>query len=302
MTEKPENDNELSTSALAKALGIDAQVLFKQLEEMHLITRKANNWELTSDGKSRGGIYRQGDNFRYIVWPQGLKLALDSSQSDTSKLLLTATAIGKHFEISATRTNFILSELGWIKKGLKGWLATEPGKRLGGVQSEDKNSGVPYVRWPKSIIGNRALVNSMQDAKGNIPDTSQDQTRQTNKDDIEFREKFPAKLRATDGHLVRSKAELLIDNWLYMSEVTHAYERKLPIEEDVYSDFYLPTGKVYIEYWGLDDDSKYSFRQREKLKIYKKHGLQVIELTEKEVQNLDDTLPRLLLKHGIKTE
>jgi len=142
----------------------------------------------------------------------------------------------------------------------------------------------------------------MQDAKGNIPDTSQDQTRQTNKDDIEFREKFPAKLRATDGHLVRSKAELLIDNWLYMSEVTHAYERKLPIEEDVYSDFYLPTGKVYIEYWGLDDDSKYSFRQREKLKIYKKHGLQVIELTEKEVQNLDDTLPRLLLKHGIKTE
>ncbi len=142
----------------------------------------------------------------------------------------------------------------------------------------------------------------MNEAKGDIPDISQDQTRHASKDDVEFREKFPAKLRATDGHLVRSKAELLIDNWLYVSEVTHAYERKLPVEEEVYSDFYIPTGKVYIEYWGLDDDSKYSFRKEEKLKIYKKYDFHVIELTEKEVQNLDDTLPRLLLKHGIKTE
>ena len=48
-----------------------------------------------------------------------------------------------------------------------------------------------------------------------------------------------------------SKAEMLIDNWLYMAEIVHAYERKLPIEEDVYCDFYIPKGKVYIEYWGM---------------------------------------------------
>ncbi len=303
MSDKLENEKELSTSALAKELGKSSQALFKQLVEIGLIVRNANNWDLTSAGKLKGGIYRQGDKYgKYIVWPQALKSELDSSQSDTSKLLLTATAIGKHFEIPATRINSILSELGWIKRGLKGWLVTELGKRLGGLQSKDKNSGVPYVRWPESIISNKTLVTSMREAKGDIPITSLDQAQNTGKDEVEFREKFPAKLIAMDGHRVRSKAELLIDNLLYVYEVVHAYERKLPVEEEVYCDFYIPKGKVYIEYWGYDDDSKYFSRKERKLEIYRKYGFQLIELTEKEVQNLDDTLPRLLLEHGIKTE
>ncbi len=303
MSDKLENEKELSTSALAKALGKSSQALFQRLVEMGLIVKNANNWDLTAAGKLKGGIYRQGDKYgKYIVWPQALKSELDGSQSDTSKLLLTATAIGKHFEIPATRINSILSELGWIKRGLKGWLVTELGKRLGGLQSKDKNSGVPYVRWPESIISNKILVTSMREAKGDIPTTSLDQAQNTGKDEVEFREKFQARHRATDGHYVRSKAELLIDNWLYVSEVVHAYERKLPVEEEVYCDFYIPKEKVYIEYWGYDDDSKYFSRKERKLEIYRKYGFQLIELTEKEVQNLDDTLPRLLLEHGIKIE
>jgi hypothetical protein len=43
------------------------------------------------------------------------------------------------------------------------------------------------------------------------------------------RKKFPDKHRSTDGHLVRSKAEVLIDNWLYMAGIVQAYERRLPI-------------------------------------------------------------------------
>jgi len=57
-----------------------------------------------------------------------------------------------------------------------------------------------------------------------------------------FREKFEAKHRTQDGHYVRSKAEMIIDNLLYQYGIVHAYERKLPIEEDVYSDFYIPPG------------------------------------------------------------
>ncbi|MDD5288545.1 MAG: hypothetical protein PHY28_05480, partial [Dehalococcoidales bacterium] len=89
---------------------------------------------------------------------------------------------------------------------------------------------------------------------------------------------------------------------LYDSEVLHAYERKLPVEEDIYSDFYVPSRKVYIEYWGYEDDSKYLSRKERKREIYKKYDLKLIELTDKDVQNLDDTLPRLLLDFGIKTE
>jgi len=82
--------------------------------------------------------------------------------------LLTATSIGKHFEISANRTNSILSELGWIKKDVKGWLVTESGKRVGGLQTKDRASRIPYVRWPKPIIDNRILVSSIREVKGEI--------------------------------------------------------------------------------------------------------------------------------------
>jgi hypothetical protein len=93
---------------------------------------------------------------------------------------------------------------------------------------------------------------------------------------------------------------MLIDNWLYMSEIVHAYERKLPVEEDVYTDFYLPVGKVYIEYWGLENDPKYAARKQEKLRIYHKYGFNLIELHDADIQNLDDILPKKLLMFGIK--
>ena len=32
------------------------------------------------------------------------------------------------------------------------------------------------------------------------------------------------------------------------------HERKLPIEDDVYSDFYIKSGNVYIEFWGMESD------------------------------------------------
>ena len=53
----------------------------------------------------------------------------------------------------------------------------------------------------------------------------------------DFREKFEAKHRATDGHFVRSKAEMLIDNWLYMAEIVHAYERKFPSKNQFTATF-----------------------------------------------------------------
>ena len=70
----------------------------------------------------------------------------------------------------------------------------------------------------------------------------------------DFRNKFPANLRTNDGHMVRSRAELLIDNALYDYKLAHAYEKKLPIKENLYCDFYIPTGNVYIEFWGLEND------------------------------------------------
>ncbi|MGI9277736.1 MAG: hypothetical protein ACR2PT_23170 [Endozoicomonas sp.] len=77
--------------------------------------------------------------------------------------------------------------------------------------------------------------------------------------------------------------------------------RKKAIEEDVYCDFYIPTGKAYIEYWAYEDDRKYIKRKEEKLRVYEKYGFQLIQLNEEDVKNLDDMLPRMLLKFGVQT-
>lgn len=285
----------LSTTKLAEKYGMQPKELFSQLEKLGLVSQNDGSWELTEAGRAKGGIVKEGKQYGpYVAWPGNVDLNLTVSET-----LITATAIGKHFDLSATKANYILSELGWIKKSLKGWALTGQGEKMGGVQDEDKKSGIPFVRWPETIVNAKALLESMGHITGNLPEKKTEESEKVS-EEIGFREKFEAKHRSADGHFVRSKAEMLIDNWLYMAEIVHAYERKLPIEEDVYSDFYIPTGKVYLEYWGLENDARYLTRKQKKIDIYKKYGFNLIELSDKEVQNLDDHLPRLLLKYGVQ--
>lgn len=117
------------------------------------------------------------------------------------------------------------------------------------------------------------------------------------KEEKDFRRKFPPKFLCSDGHWVRSKAELLIDNWLYTRKppIAHAYERRLPVSEEAYCDFYIPICDCYIEYWGLDT-LEYSARQRRKLELFEKYAFNVIQLVDRDIEELDDRLPEKLLR------
>lgn len=293
----------ISTSSLAKNNSIPANKLFNQLQSQGLIIRENDSWIPTKQGRDAGAKIvnskRYGD---YIEWPEDFnpnqQKESSASIENEGNQFLSSTEIGKHFNFSANKVNSIISELGWIEKGIKGWVLTESGKRQGGIQEKHHRSGVPYVKWPSSLLGSTVLGNSIDSLTG---DGIEQKPIEKATDDIGFREKFPAKHRTTDGHYVRSKAEMLIDNFLYMLEIPHAYERRLPIEEEIYCDFYIPTGKVYIEYWGFENEPKYLTRKKAKQEIYKKYNFNLIELNEKEVQNLDDYLPRLLLEFGIQT-
>jgi hypothetical protein len=290
--------NRLSTTQLAKQRGMTPNELFAQLNELGLLRKENDQWLLTEAGERLGGVHLNGKYGSYAAWPEDVDFSATTSPEPKLNAaidkLITATTIGKHFDLPANKMNYILSELGWIKKGLKGWLITDQGAKLGAQQGEDSRSGIPYVRWPEKILNVKALKDSVDNMKGvDKPKTDSDKMDS-------FRHKFEATHRATDGHFVRSKAEMLIDNWLYMAEIVHAYERKLPIEEEMYCDFYIPTGKVYIEFWGYENDEKYLARKEEKLAIYKKYNFNLIELTDSEVLNLDDILPRLLLKFGVQ--
>ena len=105
----------------------------------------------------------------------------------------------------------------------------------------------------------------------------------------EFEDKHPETYRTEDGHWVRSRAEAMIDDWLYSHNIVHAYERKLP-EKSYRCDFYIPTGNVYIEFWGLNEE-KYLTTKKTKVKIYSNNKLNLIELYDTDLSRLGDILP-----------
>ncbi|MBE2189001.1 MAG: glycerol kinase [Candidatus Kapabacteria bacterium] len=298
----------ISTSALANELNIKSSDLFEKLKTLGWIERKNDKWTLTDLGKHKGGQTRASTKFgEYIVWPENI--SIEGGQEKNKSKLINATALGKHFNISSQRLNLLLNELGWIEKTVAGWGLTKLGKGLGGRQFEHETSGGSYVLWPDSVLQNKDLLEQFQEAPKEKP-TSKETNSITNKSDTDtvedFRKKYPAEYRTKDGHYVRSKAELTIDDSLYLWGIAHAYEKKLPnTTENVYSDFHIPSGNgrpkaVYIEYWGMENDEKYNQRKSRKIEIYNELGLNLIQLNDADIKNIEDSLQKYLLQHGIK--
>ena len=81
-----------------------------------------------------------------------------------------------------------------------------------------------------------------------------------------------------DGHIVKSKSERDIDNYLFEHKIAHAYEKALPINGEIFKpDFYLKDLDVYIEHWGYDENNKeYTARKEYKIPKYKEKGITLI--------------------------
>ena len=244
----------------------------------------------------------------------GSFLSVKTKKISVNKLAETA-AKNAGFTFYKNNTKHIFYEMvnkEWITRSGDEWKLTELGISKGGEYTEKNVWGEKkkYIVWPESLLDSDEIsiselikpYNMTHDRKSKpLPEAKGTQTLEIDQEKEDFRLKFPAKHRANDGHFVRSRAEALIDDWLYTSNLVHAYERKLPVKEDVYSDFYLPQSKVYIEFWGLEEDARYANRKKEKIRIYEKYGLNLIELGNNEIDRLDDVLPQKLLEFGIKT-
>lgn len=241
----------LSVTRLAEKMGLEATDLRAALQSAGWLAKAESGWTLTPAGEAAGGQYVESKRFgRYIGWPPALAGdprigGGEAPAAEVGNNTLTPTKLGEEIGLSATRVNLLLSELGWIEKGLKGWKLTKQGAKIGGVQREHHRSGIPFVVWSTNLLENKSFKDSASQVLGGDSAPPATDGPSPSNSGSGFREKFEAKHRATDGHFVRSKAEMLIDNWLYMAEIVHAYERKLPVEEKVYCDFYIPTGKVY---------------------------------------------------------
>ena len=249
-------------------------------------------------------VTKAGHYICYSCWnKQDRKPTSKKERSSPKSDGLNATKLGKEFGISGQKMNLLLNELGWTYKPRhgKGWMPSKQGKRQGAESQQVRQSGVPYVIWPQKILKSRVLRRAIADFKGEaIPKTVSSSTSHDSSDTDDFRKKYPADYRCMDGHYVRSRAEAMIDNWLYTNGIAHAYERKLPIEADVYSDFYIRSGNVYIEFWGMESDAKYAARKKVKQDAYSENEFNLIELNDNDLNNLDDILPRKLLQFDIR--
>jgi|WetSurMetagenome_2_1015567.scaffolds.fasta_scaffold75066_2 hypothetical protein len=110
-----------------------------------------------------------------------------------------------------------------------------------------------------------------------------------NEQEIDVRLRYEAKFRCEDGHYVRSKNEVIVDNWLFNHNISHAYEKKV-LDYNMLSDFYIRfknSKEYYIEVWGLNDPT-YLKRKQEKINLYNKKNLNLISINENIIQNIDD--------------
>lgn len=124
-------------------------------------------------------------------------------------------------------------------------------------------------------------------------------------------EDYEGRYTCKDGHIVKSKSERDIDNYLFEHDIPHAYERELPYgatdKEVLHPDFYLPNylgeGKhVYIEHWGYNENNiQYTKTKKFKMPIYEKLKITLICTYEKtDMGKIDTVLDRKLNKNFIQ--
>jgi hypothetical protein len=283
-----ERSDKLSTSALAKQLEVPLQQLFATLKDYGWIRKLEDGWALTAKGEFEGGEYRHSPRYgRYIVWPGSLAEhplihALENNR------MLSAGAIGAPYQLAGKTVNRALAELGWLQRGFHGWELTARGRRLGGVQLENKQTDMLYVLWPEGTREEPALQRLLEYCRTVVATPEGDLFAPD--------EDFPS----LDGHRFSCRALLQICHWLYLAGVVHASQRRLPVEEELYADFYLPLDHVYIDYWRPDDDRQSLTARMRRAEVYRELELRAIEIHPEELEQLDEVLSRQLVRFGVR--
>jgi hypothetical protein len=297
----PEADAWLSGTALARRLNIPTRELFRILSEHGWIQRQGEHWRLTGRGEFEGGRYQNSERFgTWIAWPESvLQHRLFTADQDHN--LLTSAMLGDRFGLSARQTSLLLHELGWMRRAVKGWELTPRGKALGGVQEEYPDSGVPFVRWPAVLQRHPVLLQNLRvvQALEHVGEAHEGELFADPEADIRVDLGGADAHRALDGHVLQSRAHLMICHWLYMSGIVHAAGRRLPVEGEYRCDFYLPSLQLYIEYWGDEIAPGQLSAKLAKRSVYERHGLALLELDAEDLPKLDEVLPRKLLKYGL---
>lgn len=293
-----QEDNRLSTTALARKLDIPAQQLFATLRDYGWIQRAGDSWLLTPKGEFEGGRYQNSRRYgRYIVWPETIEehpllAAIESN------LRITAASMRRYYpRLHARQINRALAEMGLQHHSILGWELTELGRSLGGQQEESEASGAFYVTWPHEIIDNLVIHRELTRQSDQVEPAPAGEDAEP---DLFASSSACIPGTGIDGHVLKTPMEVRICNWLYLAQLAHAYRRALPTEERVEADFYVPEGNVYIDCWEADIPAGELAGKLRKRELYRELHLRHLEINAADLDRLDEVLGRGLLAFGIR--
>jgi hypothetical protein len=296
-----DQQQKLSTSALAKALDIPLQQLFGTLRDCGWIRKVDDGWALTAKGEFEGGEYVHSKRYgRYIVWPATL-LEHQLLRGIESNRLLNSAQLARKFQITAREVRRLLGDLGLLRRTFNGWELTREGERLGGVAIDsgyaDNVSG--DITWPEHLLENDIVVAQfeyLQRAQhvNEVHGASSIETDLFSADLFDGLSEFDAR----DGHRFHSRNEFLVCDWLYFAGIAHACRYRLPLAQEQRADFWLPAAHVYIEVGGDEKDAADISAAMERLELYRKNQWRFVEVRAEHFEHLDDYLTRTLREFG----
>lgn len=314
----------LSTSALAKRLKLPIQQLFVTLRDYGWIERHEKGWVLTGKGELHGGDYQNSQRFgRYIVWPESLMehpliTAIESNQR------ITPGGMRRYYShLSIRQINRTLSELGLQRPTTRGLEITALGEKFGGRQDREEEHDLWVVSWPHEIVDNPVVHRELNrlvsdgvetvaepvDQQADAHETSSNSEAQPTgpMDDLfahsEDRgpatDDAPARRRTLDGRYVETLLQLRVSDWLYEAQLAYARNRRLPLDEPLWADFYVPKAGLYIECWERDVPTSELTRRLRTREACRELGLEYQEVAAADMERIDDLLSQRLASLGV---
>ena len=310
---------QLSTSALAKRLKLPIQQLFMTLRDYAWIERQGNGWVLTAKGELHGGSYRDSQRFgRYIVWPETLVehpliAAIESNQR------ITPGGMCRYYpHLSARQINRTLAELGFQRRSSGGVQLTALGASFGGRQELDDEYALSVISWPHELVDDPVVHRELARLAGDGDDLGASGAQESGlaagakpMDDLfasatetaaagdAARGVGPTRRQTLDGHLVDSLLQRRVCDWLYEAQLAHARNRRLPVDEDLSADFYVPAAGLYIECWEREVPTLELTRRLRTREVCRERQLAYQEIAAADMPRIDELLTERLRELGL---
>lgn len=299
---------QLSTSALAKRLKLPIQQLFVTLRDYGWIDRRGESWVLTGKGELHGGRYRDSPRYgRYIVWPEELTEHPLITAIESNQRIYPGGMRRYYPHLSAAQINRTLREIGLQRHTPNGLEVTALGQRFGGRQEFDEEHALAVISWPHELVDDPVIHRELNRLAGSgrvvtPPDADEGAAVTDTEGTADLFAASgdgsaatadrgqPPERCGLDGHRLASLLQLRVCDWLYEAQLAHAHRRRLPVEEELVADFYVPAAGLYIECWEAEIATPELTRRLRTREVCRELGLAYLEVAAADMDRIETLL------------